>query len=412
MKIYEYDVFLMDLDGVIYLGDQVLPGSRDCIERLRELGKKICFLTNDPRPTRQELCERLQAMQITAVPEEIITSGWATAAYLAENNILQVFVIGSEGLINELTAQGIRVNIDDEYQAVIIGYDKNATFYQMQQAVKFINKGARFIATNTDTSFPGQEGRCLATGAIVEAVQAACEKKPIVIGKPSSYIFKIAMQLFASGKRAVMIGDNPETDILGAHQMGIDAILVSKEHCPHNMHHDYRTPDAVIENLMDLFAPQQKIRHWQNPGYLWPESVKAGVAAVVFNEQHQILLVKRKDNGLWSLPSGHVEIAETVTEAIIRELEEETGLTIAVPKLIGVYSDPLSQVFTYPTGSTTHFITLCFLCRVIGGYLQVDNKEIAEAIFFDLEQLPKNIMKMHPQWLADALSYQDAAYIR
>jgi HAD superfamily hydrolase (TIGR01450 family) len=150
MNIYKYDVILLDLDGVVYLGNQVLPGSRECIERLRKRGKQIYFLTNDPRPTRQELCERLQSMQITAVPEEIITSGWATANYLAENNILHVFVIGTKGLIDELTAQGIRVNTDDECQAVIIGYDDNASFCQIQQAVRFINKGARFIATNTE----------------------------------------------------------------------------------------------------------------------------------------------------------------------------------------------------------------------------------------------------------------------
>ncbi len=408
----QYEVFLFDLDGVIYLGHQVLPGSRECIERLRELGKKIYLLTNDPRPTRQELCERLNSMKIWVTQEEIITAGWASAKYLVEHNISRAFVIGTEGFISELESQGISANKNDNCQAVVIGYDEKATFRQIQQAARFIDKGARFIATNADRSFPGQEGRCVATGAILEAVRAASGKNPVVIGKPNSYIFQMALRGVDSGTRTVMIGDSPETDILGAHQQGLDAILVSKEECCFPSQRDFRIPDAVIPDLLALFAPRCKVQHWQKPAFSWPESVKAGVAAVLINEKYQVLLVKRNDNGLWSLPSGHVEIGETVTEAIRREMQEETGLTVDVEKLIGVYSDPISQVFSYPSGTTTHFITLCFLCRVARGYLQADNREIGQVAFFNLDQLPTDIMKMHPRWLSDALTAPAAPYIR
>lgn len=144
----------------------------------------------------------------------------------------------------------------------------------------------------------------------------------------------------------------------------------------------------------------------------WPDTIEPGVAGVVFNEQGQILLVKRVDNGLWGLPSGHVEKAETVTCAICREIYEETGLTISVEKLVGVYSDPATQVFCYPSGKVTHFITLSFICRIQEGILRVDHQEISEAGFFPINDLPLSLMTMHPCWLADALANKEQAWIR
>jgi ADP-ribose pyrophosphatase YjhB (NUDIX family) len=210
----------------------------------------------------------------------------------------------------------------------------------------------------------------------------------------------------------VMIGDSPDTDILGAHQYGIDAILVEGKQLCYPVKCDYRYPNAKIKNLMDLFSPNSVSSCWTSPGFPWPDTIESGVAAVIFNEAGQIFLVKRIDNGLWGLPSGHVEVAETVAEAISRELCEETGLIVTAEKLVGVYSDPVTQVFSYPSGEITHFITLSFLCSIRGGELQVDHKEISEAAFFDIGQLPSNMMVMHPQWLSDALSHLDLAFIR
>jgi ADP-ribose pyrophosphatase YjhB (NUDIX family) len=115
---------------------------------------------------------------------------------------------------------------------------------------------------------------------------------------------------------------------------------------------------------------------------------------------------------LWSLPTGHLEIGETVIEAIKREIQEETGLIVEVEKLIGVYSDPVSQVFSYPSGAATHFITLSFLCCITGGCLKADDYEITDVAFFDTSHLPANILNMHPQWLTDALANQSFSFLR
>ena len=122
--------------------------------------------------------------------------------------------------------------------------------------------------------------------------------------------------------------------------------------------------------------------------------------------------MKRADNGLWGIPSGHVEPGETVEQAIIREIEEETGLVVKVSKMIGVYSDPSSQTFIYPDGRVSHFITNCFQCDVIGGTLKKSTEEAMEIRYFDINELPEHLLPMHPRWLDDALEMKENAFIR
>ncbi|MED4354970.1 NUDIX domain-containing protein [Schinkia azotoformans] len=142
------------------------------------------------------------------------------------------------------------------------------------------------------------------------------------------------------------------------------------------------------------------------------DELKAGVAVIILNEENQVLLQKRADVGLWGIPSGHVEIGETVSEAAIREVKEETNLDIKIKKLIGVYSDPNSQVFVYPNGKVVHFITTCFLAEITGGELRCNSDESLEIKFFEIQNLPHDLLKMHPRWLKDALANREMAFIR
>ncbi|SMO86861.1 NUDIX domain-containing protein [Melghirimyces algeriensis] len=142
------------------------------------------------------------------------------------------------------------------------------------------------------------------------------------------------------------------------------------------------------------------------------DELKAGVAVIILNDENQVLLQKRADVGLWGIPSGHVEIGETVSEAAIREVKEETNLDIRIKKLIGVYSNPDSQVFVYPNGKTVHFITTCFLAEITGGQLRCNSDESLEIKFFGQQNLPKDLLKMHPRWLKDALAEREMAFIR
>ncbi|MBK3494927.1 NUDIX domain-containing protein [Viridibacillus sp. YIM B01967] len=142
------------------------------------------------------------------------------------------------------------------------------------------------------------------------------------------------------------------------------------------------------------------------------DNIYPGVAMLLFDQVGRVLLQKRADVGLWGIPSGHVEMGETVEKAAIREMLEETTLHVKVKKLIGVYSDPASQVFAYPNGKRVHFITTCFLVEAIAGELYCDEQESDGMKFFAPHELPENLLNMDPNWLKDALANEEKAFIR
>ncbi|WP_237458386.1 NUDIX domain-containing protein [Pontibacillus yanchengensis] len=131
------------------------------------------------------------------------------------------------------------------------------------------------------------------------------------------------------------------------------------------------------------------------------------------DDENRVVLQKRKDVGLWGLPSGNVEPGETISEAAIREVKEETNLDISIMKLIGVYSDPSNQSFTYPSGNVVHFIISCFLVEIVGGTITPCSNESMDVRLFYQEDIPlKDLITMHPKWLEDACSTQEKAFIR
>ncbi|MBO0792676.1 MAG: HAD-IIA family hydrolase [Ktedonobacteraceae bacterium] len=412
MFLDQYDIFLLDLDGVIFLGEQPLPAAVSSLQRLRHSGKILRFLTNDPRPSRQQVQKRLHATGIEVSLDEIITSGWATATFLHQQQIHAVYLSGSPGLVQEFESLDIQTREQHQPEAVVVGCDEQITYQHLNLAARLVARGAPFIATNADKSFPTPDGPALATGALVRAIEVASGKQPLIIGKPFPALFRAALQGLGPQLRAVMIGDTPETDILGAHRLGITALLVSATSPSFPSPLDLRKPDAVIADLSQLFDPAFSAPNYSPPAFAWPQRVEAGVAAVIFDQQGRILLGKRADNGLWGLPSGHVEAGETVEDAIIREVHEETGLRVQVNRLIGLYSDPVSQVFSYPTGEIIQFVTSCFECSLIGGSLFCDKTEILEAAFFSVDALPSDLLPMHPRWLSDALAGATVTFIR
>lgn len=141
-------------------------------------------------------------------------------------------------------------------------------------------------------------------------------------------------------------------------------------------------------------------------------SIYPAIAVLIFDQDGKVLLQKRSDVLKWGVPSGHVEPGETIEQAAIREVYEETGLRIKVARLIGVYSDPESQVFLYPDGRNVHFITSYFLATVTGGVLKADLVESMEVAFFSPQSLPVDLLTMNPNWLKDGLANQQAAFIR
>jgi ADP-ribose pyrophosphatase YjhB (NUDIX family) len=139
--------------------------------------------------------------------------------------------------------------------------------------------------------------------------------------------------------------------------------------------------------------------------------VRPSVSAVIFDRRGRLLLQQRSDGGQWGLPGGSVEIGESVADAVVREVHEETGLTVTPKRIIGVYSDPKIQVVRYPDGNVWHYVNVCFECTVKGGELTTCDETLA-LDYFPLGRLPQTLLPNHRFRIRDARARRAAAVIR
>ncbi|QBD76928.1 HAD-IIA family hydrolase [Ktedonosporobacter rubrisoli] len=401
----QFDAFFFDMDGVIYVGRQVLAHVIPSLERLRSLGKSIRFLTNNPCPTRDGLISRLQHMGIEAYKEEMFTSSWATCLYLQQQGIRKVYPIGSADMLLEMAELGISATNEDP-EAVVVGCESDIDYEQLKWATRFIRQGVHFVATMVDAWFPDEGGPSPATGAVISALQTSTERFPLIIGKPAPTMFHEA-QLglpHIDKSRILMIGDNPMSDILGAHRAGLTAMMISQLSEGTRLYpgaHDLRQPDGYIPNLAALFDPDYTVRKWEPVSYDWPQRVVPAVAAIVRNSDGEVLLLRREGEA-WQVPLGMVGPGETVEEAVCREVEMQTGLQVSVQRLCGLYSEPETQVMTLPSGEVVHGIVNCFICEVV----RKRSAPPAETSlrFADPQNPPEPFSRQQRHWLSDMLS--------
>lgn len=139
--------------------------------------------------------------------------------------------------------------------------------------------------------------------------------------------------------------------------------------------------------------------------------LRPSVAAIIRNGDGAVLLQRRSDNGLWGLPGGSVEIGESVSVAIVREVREETGLVVEVDRLVGVYSEPSFQIFRYRDGNVVHYINTLMTCRIVGGTLQTCDESL-ELKFFDPARLPGDMLRTHRIRVEDAIANRCEGFIR
>jgi 4-nitrophenyl phosphatase len=222
----DFKGFVIDLDGVVYRGRELISDSKARIESIRKKSK-VLFLTNNSTGTRADYVEKLKGFGINTSEKEIITSAYAAALYIKENyKKPNVFVIGEEGLKSELSWQGIQTGWRGT-NIVLVGLDRQFNYQKLSLALQSIQNGADFIATNTDSTLITESKTLPGGGSIVSAVQAACGKKPIVIGKPSGIIGKIVLdKLKLKPEDVLFLGDRLETDIAMGNKLGMKTALV------------------------------------------------------------------------------------------------------------------------------------------------------------------------------------------
>lgn len=222
----DFKGFVIDLDGVVYRGKELISDSKARIASIRKKSK-VLFLTNNSTETRADYAAKLKGFGINTSEKEIITSAYAAALYIKENyKKPNVFVIGEEGLKSELSWQGIQTGWRGT-NIVLVGLDREFNYQKLSLALRTIQSGADFIATNTDSTLITERGTLPGAGAIVRAVQAACGKEPIVIGKPSGIIGKIVLdKLKLKPEEVLFLGDRLETDIAMGNKLGMKTALV------------------------------------------------------------------------------------------------------------------------------------------------------------------------------------------
>jgi NagD protein len=223
----EIHSYLMDMDGVLVREEHAIPGAAKFIGRLREFEIPFLVLTNNSIYTRRDLSARLHANGIEIREENIWTSALATARFLADQRPGgTAHVIGESGLTTALHEYGYTLT-DRDPEYVVLGETRTYSFERITQAIRLIERGARFIATNPDATGPSADGPLPATGAVAALITRATGVEPYFVGKPNPLMMRSALNAIdAHSESSVMIGDRMDTDIISGMEAGMETILV------------------------------------------------------------------------------------------------------------------------------------------------------------------------------------------
>ena len=246
--------FLIDMDGVIYRGKQLIPGAERFIAQLLERDVPFAFLTNNSQRTRRDVAARLVRMGIHVSESHIFTCAMATARFLAAQKPGgTAFVIGEGGLLQALHTNGYAI-VDDDPDYVVVGEGRTFNMEIVEHAVRMILKGSKLIATNIDPNCPTSQGLRPGCGAIVAMLETATGLAAFSVGKPSPVMMRAARkELGLATGETIMIGDTMETDILGGVQMGYRTVLALTGSTNRDdlARYAYR-PDLVIDSIEQM----------------------------------------------------------------------------------------------------------------------------------------------------------------
>jgi len=249
---------LVDMDGVVFRGADLLPGVRGFFNFVYEGRIPWLLVTNSARQTPGMYAERLRQKGIVATDDCVLTSAMATAAHLSSSMPAgsRVYAIGEEGLCKPLRDAGFVLTGPDDtaVDAVVVGLDHHFSYDKLRAATRYVRGGAHFYGCNGDPFYPVEDGFAPGAGAILQAIQAASAVVPRIIGKPARTMFDIALsKLGRSAREVVMLGDRLESDIVGAQRVGIPAILVTTgEDSAEDAMQKGIAPDASCANLDEL----------------------------------------------------------------------------------------------------------------------------------------------------------------
>jgi HAD superfamily hydrolase (TIGR01450 family) len=258
-----FDGLVVDLDGVVWLGHEAVPGSISTLGELQARGVQLVFVTNDPVGSRGEYAVRLTEFGLDTSERQVVTSGSAVAELVREQEGAgkAAFVIGSPALKGEAERAGLEVRSGKAalaVDAVLVGGHPRFDYEELRLAAQAIRRGARLYAAGRDPTFPMPDGPWPATGAILAAVETAAGTRATIAGKPEPYMFDVARSLLRSCSRIAVVGDDLEADIGGGKRAGLATVLVLTGTTSRD---DVRTaelePDLALDDLpalLELYA--------------------------------------------------------------------------------------------------------------------------------------------------------------
>ena len=254
-----YDRFILDLDGCVWIGDEPTPLAVEAIDTLREAGKPVVYATNDPRSATEDYVARLWGIGVRASLGDVVTVGGALQHLLAETRSGRTaFVVGTEALRRHVTDAGLRVlngtDLASRAEVVVVGGTEDLVYNDLRYATLAVRRGADFLATARDPTYPQPDGLWPGTGALLAAVEVASDRKAQIVGKPEPQLMLTALDRFEGDEgRTLVVGDRVDTDLAAAAAAELDAALVLSGGTERQALNGFEpAPVAVKETLADL----------------------------------------------------------------------------------------------------------------------------------------------------------------
>lgn len=254
-KLLNTKLFLLDMDGTLYLGDEVFDGAVDYIDTIAKSGREYIYLTNNSSRAGADYVKRLRKLGFPCEPENVFTSGMATAMYLNKNFPgATVYPVGTRAFMNELTSYGVKLG-EDDVKVVCVGFDTELVYEKLDKAVHYLRHGAAFVAANPDWVCPMPAGEVLPDcGSICALLTAASGVEPEYIGKPNrNMVDIISMKTGIPNEQICCVGDRLYTDIAVAQNAGaVSVCVLSGESTMDDINAAERKPDYVLNDVTEI----------------------------------------------------------------------------------------------------------------------------------------------------------------
>ncbi len=261
-SIQKFQGFIFDLDGTVYLGEKLISVADDTILTLRNMGKKVVFLSNKPLYTREDYARKLTTMGIPTRASEVINSSYVMARYLSKvSPQTKIYVIGETSIINELQQAGFQLTEDPgKVEYVVVTFDRTFTYEKLNIAFQAIKQGAHLIATNPDRTCPYEDGEIPDCAGMIGAVEAVTgQKVEVIVGKPSSIMVEVILNVMKLRPQdCLIIGDRLSTDItMGKNSGRHTALVLTGVTNLADLKKAKIKPDYVFESIGELLEPVQ-----------------------------------------------------------------------------------------------------------------------------------------------------------